>query len=172
MQITVNSTNYFYTRDEICALINQCTVSLSVDFAPPNVTKYSTYFLVLCTKISLKMKKNETIIFLSQWFSYCVSLQSLARLSDYQYIVFSTNKRIGFVCHSMCKGNLNKTEKNKTKTTTLWKLVILGIHYLWKFKSLLSDSTSYNYKKLWSKYCFTMLTFKGTSLSYFFKEMV
>ena len=29
--------------------------------------------------------------------------------------------------HSMAKDNLNKTEKNKTKTNTAWKLITLGI---------------------------------------------
>ena len=29
--------------------------------------------------------------------------------------------------HNMANNNLNKTEKTKTKTTTAWKLITLGI---------------------------------------------
>ena len=41
--------------------------------------------------------------------------------------------------HSMAKDNLKKTEKNKIKTTTVWKLINLGDHYQQKLKLPFSD---------------------------------
>ena len=46
--------------------------------------------------------------------------------------------------HSMAKGNLNKTEKNKTKTTTYsMKAYNLGDYYQQKLKSTPQDLASF-----------------------------